>query len=161
MTSLVTAPRVLVAFAIDRDVGGEYEIMYAVPAGGATFVLDNSPFYVYGLSYCDTFEAAQRDERLIFTKVIARGGHSTYRIRLPSGADHQYFLLHWQDLEKLGCTYEGSSSGEARLYSIDMAPTVDVAAAYAYMDQKEREGTWCFEEGHYYKPGCGSSPQET
>lgn len=157
MTDPAKAPRVLVAFPIGGDVGGEYENMHAVPSGEATFTLDNSPFYVYGISYCDTFEAVQRDGRLVFSKVTARGGHSTYRIKLPVGADHKYFLVHWQGLEKLGCTYEGSSSGAVRLYSIDMAPAVDVGAAYAYMDQKEREGAWVFEEGHYYKPEHGNA----
>jgi hypothetical protein len=156
MTNPAKAPRVLVAFPIDRDVGGEFENMHAVPLGGATFILDNSPFYVYGISYCDTFEAVQHDDRLTFSKVITRGGHSTYRIKLPAGADHNYFLMHWQGLEKLGCTYEGSSRGAAKLYSVDMAPAVDVPAAYAYMDQKEREGIWFFEEGYYFKPEHGN-----
>lgn len=157
MTDPAKAPRVLVAFPIGEDAGGECENMHAVPSGGAIFILDNSPFYVYGISYCDTFEAVQRDDRLMFSKVTARGGHSTYRVKLPAGADHEYFLIHWRGLEKLGCTYEGSSRGAARLYSIDMAPVVDVAAAYAYMDQKEREGAWFFEEGHYYKPEHGNA----
>jgi hypothetical protein len=157
MTDPAKAPRVLVAFPIDGDFDGECENMYAVPLGGGTFILDNSPFYVYGISYCDTFEAEQRDDRLVFSKIAARGGHSTYRIKLPAGADHNYFLKHWQTLEKLGCTYEGSSSGVAKLYSIDMAPTVDVVAAYASMDEKEREDVWSFEEGHYYKPEHSST----
>lgn len=131
--------------------------MYAVPSDSGTFILDNSPFYVYGISYCDTFEATKRGDRLVFTKVSARGGHSTYRIKLPSGADHNYFLVHWGALEKLGCTYEGSFSNIARLYAVDMAPSVDIAAAYAYLDSKERDGIWSFEEGHYYEPTHGGS----
>jgi hypothetical protein len=157
MTDPTKAPRVLVAFPIGGNADGECENMHAVPLGGTTFLLDNSPFYVYGISYCDVFEAVQRDDRLVFLKVLERGGHSTYRVKLPLGQGHSYFLLHWQVLEKLGCTYEGSSSDVTRLYSIDMAPTVDVAAAYTWMDAKERDGVWFFEEGHYYKPEHGSN----
>lgn len=144
--------RIMVSFPIDDDACGEYENMYAVPLGGGGFCLDNSPFYVFGISCGDSFEAVRHDGRLIFSKVLKRGGHSTYRIKLPIGADHGYFLLHWQPLLRLGCTYEGSSGGGARLYSVDMGPVVDVAAAYALMDKKERDGVWFFEEGHYYKP---------
>ncbi|HNP36946.1 MAG TPA: DUF4265 domain-containing protein [Woeseiaceae bacterium] len=157
MTGPTKVPRVHVAFPINGCADGECENMHAVPLGGATYILDNSPFYVYGISYCDTFEAVQRDGRLVFLRVLERGGHSTYRVKLPVGADHGYFLLHWRVLETLGCTYEGSASGEARLYSIDMAPSVDVAAAYAWMDAKQHDSVWFFEEGHYYKPEHGSA----
>ncbi|MDZ4055541.1 DUF4265 domain-containing protein [Hydrocarboniphaga effusa] len=130
--------------------------MYAVPLEGGAFILDNSPFYVYGISCCDKFEAIKKDDRLIFSKVLERGGHSTYRIKLPPGADHNYFLILWETLKRMGCTYEGSSSNTARLYAVDMAPSVNVEAAYAYLELKENDGAWVFEEGHYYDPQHGS-----
>lgn len=129
---------------------GRVENMHAVRAGDGLFVLDNSPFYAYGVSYKDRLEARMEEGRWIFARVVQRGGHSTYRIMLPEGKTHQDFLKEWTELESKGCTFEGSSGAAARLYAIDVPPSVDVASVYDVLQAKEEAGIWTFEEGHYY-----------
>ncbi|EKE82940.1 DUF4265 domain-containing protein [Idiomarina xiamenensis] len=143
--------RIKVKFPLEEG-SQEIEVMYAMPTDENCFVLDNSPFYAFGISYCDEFRAKNVNGELVFDGVSARAGHSTYRIRTPSGKDHQYFLEHWKPLEELGCSFEGSSASNKRLYAIDMPPNVDVFKAYNIMEEKESQGVWEFEEGHY----CGS-----
>lgn len=133
------------------------ENMYAIPMKNGYFLLDNSPFYIFGISAGDMFSSKKDGGGLLFDKVVFRGGHSTYRIKLPIGADHDFFMNHWEFLAKLGCSFEGSSQNSQRLYSIDMPPEVDVNTAYQYLEEKEAAGVWVFEEAHY----CGPIQNET
>jgi hypothetical protein len=126
--------------------------MHAVAEGGDCYVLDNSPFYAFGISFGDVFSALQKDGELVFSAVIARGGHSTYRVRLPAGCEHAYFLENWIELEQLGCTFEGSSANAERLYAIDIPPGIDVTKVYRVLEEKEQQGIWFFEEAHYFDP---------
>jgi len=144
--------RVMVAFSASD--GGEeiVERMYAIPRNDGCYVLDNSPFYVVGISYRDVFFASEENGGLVFSGIKFRCGHSTYRIRLPAGRSHEFFLNHWVRLGKLGCTYEGSSANAERLYSIDVPPEVDVFEVYRLLEERELQGVWVFEEGHYFDP---------
>lgn len=157
--SISKLPRVMVTFST-ADGGEEIvERMHAIPRGDGRYVLDNSPFYVFGISYGDVFLADRMDGEMVFSGVESRGGHSTYRIRLPAGQNHEFFLRHWQQLEKLGCTYEGSSANPARLYSIDVPPGVDVFEVYRLLEEGEQQGTWVFEEAHYFDPQQDPGPK--
>lgn len=139
--------RVKVSFHASDD--GLMERMYARPLGDGRYVLDNSPFYVFDVSYCDEFVARDVDGELVFSHVTSRGGHSTYRIRLPEGKDHSHFLAYWKEIESEGCSYEGSSVNSRRLYAIDIPPGADVNKVYGAMQKYEDLGVWEFEEGHY------------
>lgn len=140
--------RVKVSFPIS-DGQGAVENMYAQPLGDNRYILDNTPFYVFDISFCDEFFADHVDDEIVFSRVASRGGHSTYRIKIPEGKGHDYFLKHWGKLEQLGCTFEGSSVNRCRLYAVDIPPNVDVFKAYEVMEEYENQGVWEFEEGHY------------
>jgi hypothetical protein len=145
----------MVSFPVGDEEDGFVERMHAVAQNGL-YVLDNSPFYAFGISFGDVFSAMQKDGDLAFSDVISRGGHSTYRIKLPVGREHAYFLEHWGELEQLGCTFEGSSANAERLYAIDVPPGVDVFKVYQVLEAKEQQGIWSFEEGHYFDLQAGS-----
>lgn len=141
--------RVKVAFKLGESHDAGVETMYAVLRDDGRFVLDNSPFYVYGISFCDVFNAYKEDGRYVFKDVFKHGGHSTYRLKLPVRCDHDDFLKAWKELELLGCSYEGSDQGKSRLYSIDVPPEANVTAIYNYLQKMEDMGVWEFEEAHY------------
>lgn len=141
--------RVKVKFAVEEG-SHDTETMYAIPSNSGSYVLDNSPFYAFGISYCDEFKAKIIGGDLFFDGVTKHSGHSTYRIRLPINKDHEYFLKYWTPLADLGCSYEGSSGNRMRLYAVDMPTSVDVFKAYEIIDNLEKMGIWEFEEGHYY-----------
>lgn len=134
---------------MDDGDGETFENLHGVFVADERYALDNSPFYVYGVSLGDVVTVREWNGRLLFESVAERGGHSTYRVKLPLGADHEHFERYWPKLATLGCSYEGSSANERRLYSIDIPPGVDVGAAYAVLDEYERAGAWEFEEVHY------------
>jgi Domain of unknown function (DUF4265) len=116
-----------------------------------TLRLRNSPFFAKGLSNLDVVEIQVQDDELVFTKVLTRGGHSTYRLILEDGVTDQQFAEKWKLLEALGCTYESFETPSLRIFAVDVPPTVAVSSAYALMQASEREGIWDFDEGHYEK----------
>lgn len=68
--------KILFPASMSRDEVVETMHCQAVDGG---FELENSPFYVYGVSYRDVVEAEFGTDVLTFTRVLRRGGHSTYR----------------------------------------------------------------------------------
>jgi hypothetical protein len=149
---------VMVSFLIPEENGGGTERMHATPLGEGRYIIDNSPFYVFNISCGDVIQAStDKDGEKSFLRVESRGGHSTYRIRLPIGLDHKFFLENWAALGELGCTYEGSSVNSGRLYSVDIGPDVNVFDVYKILDEKERQGVWVFEEAHYFSTADNKS----
>ena len=84
--------RVKIAFRLENIV----ETMWASVLNDGTYEIDNSPFEAYEISYQDVVAAHMQDGRLVFDRVVRRGGHSTYRVKLNSGAEHDVFLKSWQ-----------------------------------------------------------------
>lgn len=137
-----------VSFHLDD---GTYENLHAQRLGEDIYLLDNSPFYTYNVSNRDEVRVKLIDGRVVFQSVARRGGHSTYRVKLPKGKSHKDFLEKFSELGKLGCTYEGTGNNERRLYTIDLHPKVNVSDVYSILENEELAGSWEFEEVHFYK----------
>lgn len=143
---------VKVAFCVGTGGDAFIERLNAVSIGGELFVLENSPFYVYGVSYKDVVHAASQGGDVVFDSVFKRGGHSTYRVKLASGIGREQFQQYWPQLAALGCTYEWSASNERPLYAIDVPPESDVFEVYRVLEEIEAIGVWQFEEGDCQLP---------
>jgi hypothetical protein len=119
------------------------ETLWAMPLSATTYLLQNSPFYVYGVSYGDTVEGMLVDGRLCATSVVAKGGHSTYRIILrPDKAES--FNEAWQPLQALGCTYELGNG----VYAVDVPENTNIFEVYKLLQRGEDVEIWDFDEGH-------------
>ena len=83
---------VKIAFLLDPDESGgiSVERLWAKPLADGTYVLDNSPFHAYGVSWQDVVYAELVETGLVFSTIARRGGHSTYRVRLPKGQTHAF-----------------------------------------------------------------------
>lgn len=137
--------RVKVKFMLDDSPdGAEAEWMWA-KRKWTGFLLDNSPFSTYGISYMDLFSAKKLDGVLVFDKIIKKGGHRTLRVRLAVGKSHQDFAAIWGRLEDIGCTFEGSQIGRPQ-YAIDVPPEANIKDAIAYLAQLEAAGALEYEE---------------
>jgi len=149
-----TSDLVKIAFPLNPDESGgiSVERLWAQPLSDGTYVLDNSPFHAYGVSWQDVV-SAELDEtgELVYSAIARRGGHSTYRVRLPKGKSDAYFLEIWPRLEAQGCTYEGTGD-ELRLYAIDIPPGTSVSHVYQILADLETAEILEFEEGHYARP---------
>ena len=84
--------------AEDQARGVEAENLWAEPVGGGRFRIENTPFYVYGVSFQDVVLADESAERLSFREVTSRGRHSTYRILVqsPEGYESEQFRTAWE-----------------------------------------------------------------
>lgn len=123
------------------------EKMWASPLSEKVYELENSPFYVNGISYKDKITVKSSGcGDLYFDDIFWRGGHSTYRILLTSGSNETDFLNMWSSLEKLGCTYEGNTEGD--VFAVDVPPSADIFLVYEYLESGASAGVWDFEEGH-------------
>jgi hypothetical protein len=116
--------------------------------------IHNTPFCIDGISYLDEVVAIT-DSKSGFLEfggvVLARSGHSTYRIvTIPL---EPRFLSIWQELEDIGCSYEGAkdietSMGQKDLFAVDVPPQTDIYAAYRILERGEADSIWQFQEGH-------------
>jgi len=127
------------------------EWLWAKRLRDGRYVIDNTPFNVYGISNNDIVLAREIEGVLTFESVSHRGGHSTYRILLPINSSHEKFLTLWPRFKKLNCTFEGTTEKQG-LYSIDVPPQTDVSAVYKLLEKGENEGKFEFEEAHYCNP---------
>jgi hypothetical protein len=128
--------------------GSATETMWATPIGRDEFMLENSPFYAYGVSFGDTVLAPRQDGMPVFKEVIRRSGHSTYRL-LIDDAQSSNFEKFWEPLRERGCTYE---EGIKPLLAVDVPPQANIFEVYRLFEAGEKSGVWSFEEGH-----CGHS----
>ena len=124
--------------------GHAVETFWAAPLGKGRFQLRNVPFYAKGLSYNDTVSAQHSEGRLVFTGLVARGGHSTYRVVL-SDPPKEMWRRFWSRLQELGCTYE---RGTEHLVAIDVPPEANIHSVYRILEEGEKAAVWDFEEGH-------------
>ncbi|HEY2444879.1 MAG TPA: DUF4265 domain-containing protein [Rhizomicrobium sp.] len=133
--------------------GFSNETLWAKALGLVTesnaFQLENSPFYCKGVSYLDVIRAVDHDGMFEFAGVIARSGHSTYRILFDREDDT--LRAWWKKLQEIGCTYEGGDFRGKKLFSIDVPPTTNIDLVYSILEKGEAAKIWVFEEGHFAK----------
>lgn len=139
-----------IVFKLDANAwhGSATETLWATPLGLNTFRVENSPFYAFGVSFDDIVSAVPTPEGLVFSGVIDRGGHSTYRL---INIDTTKFSFFWPQVQQLQCTYEEGPNG---LLAVDVPPNANIHLVYEKLEDGERAGAWDFEEGH-----CGHTPK--
>jgi len=123
-----------VLFRVQEDDGScQVETLWARAVGNDEYILDNSPFYAYSVSWKDTVYAPHSEEEGLptFVRVVKKSGHRTVRVILDQpvqeGNESDALL---QGLVKLGCTYEGAN----RIYmSINLPPEVQLDVARQYL----------------------------
>lgn len=140
-----------VSLPLGKDDIAEFENVHALSVGADLYRIDNSPFYAYDLSYRDTVRAERSQGRLLFKETVARGGHSTYRVKLEEGNSHEDFLARFEALSALGVTFEGTSRSKRHLYAMDVPPEVDVQRVYDVLTRGEEDSFWEFEEAHFFR----------
>jgi hypothetical protein len=141
--------RAKVVFPLQRD-ESEYatESVWAERLAENRFLILNSPFFVFGVSYEDVVEAEPDGEIFRFVRVLQKRGRSTYRVILQGGRtiEGADFVERWQPFHERGCTYESAND---KYIAVDMPPNTDVPFLYRLLQDGEAEGVWIFEEGYY------------
>jgi len=127
-------PTAKVLFRVpDEDGGATVETLWATPLGDDRYILDNSPFYAYGVSWQDTvFAPFTAEEGLpTFTAVAEKSGNRTVRVifdpPVAPGNESDDLL---QGLLDLGCSYEGANPA---YISVNIPPEVELEKVSAYL----------------------------
>lgn len=144
---------VKVTFDLDPNEwhGSATESLWAEPLGNCFYRIRNVPFFVRGVSHEDVVVGRSEGLTIKSQHVEARGGHSTYRVRLLQGGTHcEQFARYWSPIKAQGCTYE-----EGRVVAVDVPPAADIYAVYSSLEAGAKAGVWDFEEGH-----CGHALNE-
>ena len=101
----------------------DIETPWADYLGNNQYQLKNFPFFFYGISYDDIFEAKvteENDERPYFTRIIKKSGHKTIRVIFEESAkeseESRRILERLKDME---CGYEGNG---ATFFVINIQP---------------------------------------
>lgn len=160
------ARMVKILFELDPDDwhGTPVESMWAHAVVGkpGAFQIDNSPFNVRGISYLDIVEATptEYEGAYNFARVLERSGHSTFMLLMkPDDSRVRFF---WGLLERMGCSYEGSteqlSIGVRTLYSVDVPPTADISEVYRILERGEKEDVWMYQDGYVYPSDSPNQP---
>jgi hypothetical protein len=139
--------RVLFRLEPDSWHGSVTERLWAESVGHGRYRLRNTPFFAFGISNGDVVFGKEDDGQIVFSGISIRGGHSSYRIKLPSTIDRNEFLRFWGPIEALGCTYE-----EGDVVAVDVPPSADIYAVYRLLEDGASAGIWDFEEGHCAHP---------
>jgi hypothetical protein len=141
---------VKVFFELEQD-KDEYppvgsESLWAVSVGADRYRINNIPFYVRGLAADDVVLAKKNSVgELIFREVVERSKHSTVRVFAKKVEDKEALR---SELKRLGCNSEGSNI--ARLFAVDIPPSVPYADIEKVLIQWEHEGRAEYEEGCIY-----------
>lgn len=140
-----------ILFDLGKDAwhGFTEESVWATPLHGDVFRIENTPFFASGVSYKDTLRTQVIDGVRRTSSIVARAGHSTFRI-IVLGSEHKsdLFPKFWIPLEKLGCSYEHGEFGY-QLFAVDVPNTSDFTAVCSVLEAGEQGGAWAFEEGHF------------
>ncbi|MDP9514868.1 DUF4265 domain-containing protein [Pseudomonas protegens] len=104
------------------------ESLWGIKQGETTYIVDNTPYYIYGLSKGDLIDTRQENNELIATVVIQQGGHSTLRVFAENAQDKANII---KTLQQLGahCSVTHSLS----LFSVDVAPECRFEPIDAYL----------------------------
>ncbi|HET9182933.1 MAG TPA: DUF4265 domain-containing protein [Candidatus Angelobacter sp.] len=103
---ITVASEVKIQFNVDprEERGVKTETVWANPVGQGRFRILSNPFFSFGVSADDVVTAEEADGILKFQQVVARGGHSSYRVYLQGdrtihGPD---FRAYWEPISAQG-----------------------------------------------------------
>jgi hypothetical protein len=128
--------------------GVEAEWAWGERIEDSIYALRNIPFYAMGLSYDDRVKVSD-DGSLNVLGVVARGGHSTYRIFAKKGHTNSRVQTLFKKLNELHCDIEIATKG---LIAVDVLPEADIHEVYRALEKSEQEGVIDFQEGHCGHP---------
>lgn len=134
--------------SVDSAELADGEVVWATPVGDGRFQVDNIPLLVFGVSLGDIVEGRTTDSELELVRVVAHGGHSTYRLMFADRDDPSSQHL-FREILDLGCGFEELTP---RYVTVDVPRNVDVHAVYDLLEQGLQRAVWTFEEGHCGHP---------
>ena len=108
--------------------------------------VENTPFFVKGISYQDIISARVEGDELVFSRKLISAGHSTYRLILTEEAKPNIFQKYWMPLSDIGCTYESGNFGYTMI-AVDVPNKMILQKTFDLLVNGQENKAWDFEEG--------------
>ena len=128
----------------NRHTGGE--ALWARQLGGDLFELRNSPFYAYGLNFCDVVRAVppNPDQKPSVLSIVRPSGHRTIWITFTDERSSQERERLLEELNEWKGYYEGAN---ADYFAIDVEPEGDYTAITNRLSSWQALGILEYHEG--------------
>lgn len=121
----------------------DVESPWALDLGNHHYQLKNFPFFFYGLSFNDIFEAKplhNDDPRPYFIKVIEKSGHCTVRIFLKNSIKQSAEAAQvFTQLQSLHCGYEGNGCSS---FVVNIQPHCDFKMVINFIKNNAQIEVW-------------------
>ncbi|WP_310634468.1 DUF4265 domain-containing protein [Paraburkholderia sp.] len=121
----------------------QYESLWAIRQMQGSYVIDNMPYYIYGVSKGDAVAVDQLDGDHFASFVVSRGGHSTLRVFVDELSSRNSII---DNLIELGA--KCSSSKGLSLFVVDIPPEVDFKEIDSFLLSR------CDDEHVAYEDAC-------
>ncbi len=123
------------------------ESLWAVPLGGNRYRLDNTPWFVRGVSCYDVVEAVAPDAQSVpvVQRLVERSGHLTVRVLPLQDRSVNGLELLIAEFNALGVECEGDQ--HHGLVALDIPPSTPLAPVKERLVAGEAAGRWEYEEG--------------
>ncbi|MGH7717996.1 MAG: DUF4265 domain-containing protein [Gemmatimonadaceae bacterium] len=149
--SLRDAAQEKIGFRLVRDEDGyppaDWEHLWARAVGDDQYVIDNTPFFVRGISFGDVVAAERESGQLVFRQLVQPSPHSTLRVILFR---KDLVVRLRQRMRELGCATE--LSHVPGLIAVDVPPGVSLESVRQVLDVGEKAGDWEYEEAAVRAP---------
>jgi len=120
------------------------EIVWAfeVDKAKGLYRIDNTPFYIYGISFGDTIKAVMQSKQLYFKEIIEKSGNSTIRIYCKDIIATNKIQ---EKIKKLGASFEGSNI--ASLFAVNIPKNIDFNSIISYLEKNKTKYDMEYEDG--------------
>lgn len=121
---------------VQKDGSVDIETLWAYDLGEDRYMLDNSPFYAYGISWHDVVHAPyDPDESFAaYKQIISKSGNRTLRIVFDTAlVDGNATHAVLQDLIGFGCSYVGANN---IYFSVNIPSEIKFETITKYLTEK-------------------------
>jgi len=145
MTKKDTDGYVHVIFELSVDANGwppvGSERVWSSKVGEGKYKIENTPFYIRGISFGDIVAVSDRDGVLFFDKLLEDSGHRTVRVSMQKEELEQNLINF---LREKGADIEALRKG---FFAIDIPPNANFGAIMSHLREGEQDNKWAYEEG--------------
>ena len=104
------------------------ESLWGISKEPDVYEIDNSPYYIYGVSKGDCILTAEKNGAKVALKIVRQGGHSTLRVFAENDVIKKNII---KKLEALGCIC--STTKSISLFSVDIPAKCDFLEIDSYL----------------------------
>lgn len=127
------------------------ESLWGIYQGENTYVIDNTPYYTYGVSKGDSVCVKSSGNELVVTHVLKQGGHSTIRVYANSPESKSAII---DKLQQFGASC--LSTKDLSLFSVDIPAACDFAEIDNYLSSLSDGENIAYEDACLQHPGISS-----